>query len=144
MVNFKVSANGFTLIELLVVLVIIGLGLSVVGGLGYEQLEQSKARAERLELETELKSFSHRAFHRADTVTIDFEGAEYRATFEHLDRQPPPRRFSYLTFPKQSIYFGTTGLPDRLQLEGKVGENTFSISLYPLIGFAKDDVYAKP
>lgn len=136
--------RGFTLIELLVVISIIGFGITLVAGFGIEQYERSQARVERLELESELKQFSHRAFHRADTVTLSFDGSYYQANFKHLTSQPPARVFDYLSFEKQTIYFNQAGLPDQLTLKIELAGNTSELKLYRLIGFSEEDAYAEP
>lgn len=102
--QYKVS-KGFTLIELLIVLVLIGLSSSLVMPAMWQQLEQTKYRAEIAKLKALSNYCRHYAYYKGAEVEVNVEDKTFTVSSGDNDEILRQLKFTTLSFEKKTIVF---------------------------------------
>jgi len=110
----KAHSIGFTLIELLVILSIAGTVMALAGPSIVNTVEKAQAQSEVIRLESRLKVISARAFAGENSTSVLFKGNRMRV--KPTKTNQTVYSFKYLTFPEQTVVYGSIGLPNKHEL----------------------------
>lgn len=114
MIKKNEHSKGFTLIELLVILSIAGTVMALAGPSIVNTVEKAQAQSEVIRLESRLKVISARAFAGENSTSVQFKGNQMHV--KPTKTNPATYKFKYLTFPDQTIVYGSIGLPNKHEL----------------------------
>ena len=107
------AKSGFTLLELLVVMAIMGLSLTLVGPLVFDQVDKTKANAELKQLEVLFNSTASSAYLSGQTVQLSFDGKILHRT---TGKKTVTTEFNYLFFKPVQFEINSNGQIPKLQL----------------------------
>jgi prepilin-type N-terminal cleavage/methylation domain-containing protein len=117
---------GFTLLELLVVMAIMGLSLTLVGPLVFDQVDKTKANAELKQLEVLLHATASSAYLSGQTVQMNFDGKVLqRAT----GKKTVTTEFNYLFFKPVQFEINSNGQIPELQLHLTANRKSVELDL---------------
>ena len=123
-----VAVRGVTLIELLIVCVILGLTVSLVAPLSFNQIEKWRAKQEWLYAEQEMFSLMKRAYLLARPINVEFSDQTMVVTMG--DRIFSDRRFKFVSFrARQIVTVSSNGFAEPSEIEGYVGSEPVKLSL---------------
>ena len=109
---------GVTLIELLVVITIMMTVLGLVGGSTLAMVERAKAQTELISVYALVKKASVRAFSSGSRVRMAFVEADLVV---QVGGSPPViKRFKYLDFDAEEMFFNRNGIPSDLFISLRV------------------------
>jgi len=130
------ALRGFTLIELMIVIMLLGLVMSLVGPLTFQQVETARARSEQENLKRWLRQQSFFVYSRKESIELDFDGKALYLKKADGSRETL-KQFNYLFFPPQQIRLNINGFPHpsdlsfiRLQQKQKLDLFTLLASPY--------------
>lgn len=132
--------RGVTLIELLIVIVLLGLAIALVGPLTVEQIDNSRARNERLKLKRWFVEQSFYAFTQQQPVQLWLEGkAVYGYNPELGDKTQVILQLDYLFFDPQPLLMNAHGFvrPQLIRYHYRGREETMQLDTLPVVNHAQ-------
>lgn len=121
------TAKGFTLIELLIVMIIMGLSLSLVGGINFTQVDAAKRLQEREFIFSLLDEIRFQAMQSQNSYQITLSGNQVKisrlpaflltATLPDNDSETlQVWQTSYLNFPAQQLEVNANGFWSKAEI----------------------------
>ncbi|RXF02892.1 type II secretion system protein [Pseudoalteromonas sp. PS5] len=99
------SSQGFSLIELMIVLAIMGVAMSLTGGLVIQAFEKNKRQVELERVKQAFKVYGYRSFYSGYDTKLELVGNTAVISSE-ADEEPEVIEFESLTFVAEQFHIG--------------------------------------